>query len=53
MKEYYRSPLLITNLSAVLCIQVFSLYGPVQTEEGWRIRNNELEKLMRGEDINT
>jgi hypothetical protein len=26
--------------------------GPVQTEEGWRIRNNdELEKLMRGEDI--
>jgi hypothetical protein len=26
--------------------------GPVQTEEGRRIRNNEeLEKLMRGEDI--
>jgi hypothetical protein len=28
------------------------VYGPVQTEEGWRIRNSdELEKLMRGEDI--
>jgi hypothetical protein len=27
------------------------IYGPVQTEEGWRVRNNdELEKLMRGED---
>jgi hypothetical protein len=24
--------------------------GPVQTEEGWGIRNNELEKLMRGND---
>jgi hypothetical protein len=28
------------------------VYGPVQTEEGWRIRNSdELEKLMDGEDI--
>jgi hypothetical protein len=27
------------------------IYGPVQTEEGWRIKNNdELEKLMRRED---
>jgi hypothetical protein len=26
--------------------------GPVQTEEGWRIRNNyALEKLMKGEGI--
>jgi hypothetical protein len=28
------------------------IYIPVQTEEGWRIRNNdELEKLMRREGI--
>jgi hypothetical protein len=28
------------------------IYGQVQTEEGWRIRNNdELEKLVRGEYI--
>jgi hypothetical protein len=28
------------------------IYGPVQTEEGWRIRNNdELEKLLGGDDI--
>ena len=32
--------------------QILRVYGPVQTEEGWRIRNNdELEKLMRGEDV--
>jgi hypothetical protein len=24
---------------------------PVQTEEGWRIKHNEFEKLLRGEDI--
>jgi hypothetical protein len=29
-----------------------SVYGAVQTEEEWRIRNNdELNKLMRGEDM--
>jgi hypothetical protein len=28
------------------------MYGPAETEEGWRIRNiDELDKLMRGEDI--
>jgi hypothetical protein len=28
------------------------IYGPVETEEGWRIRNSdELKKLMRGNDI--
>jgi hypothetical protein len=28
------------------------IYGPVQTEEGWRIRNNDkLEKLMREENV--
>jgi hypothetical protein len=28
------------------------MYGSVETEEGWRIRNNDvLETLMRGEDI--
>jgi hypothetical protein len=25
--------------------------GPVQNEEGWRIRNNDLGNLMTGEDI--
>jgi hypothetical protein len=37
----------------VFARQIFRrIYGPVQTEEGWRVRNNdELEKLMRGEDI--
>jgi hypothetical protein len=29
-----------------------TLYGPVQIEEAWTIRNDdELKKLMRGEDI--
>jgi hypothetical protein len=29
-----------------------SIYGPAQTEEEWRIRNNDdLDKFMRGEDI--
>jgi hypothetical protein len=27
------------------------IYCPVQTEEGWRINTDELEKLIRGEDI--
>jgi hypothetical protein len=35
----------------VLCLLLRRIYGPVQNEEGWRMRSNdELEKLMRTED---